>query len=104
MTPYFLVCAALSIIEAFVCSAVIFISRRKGAEAEVWLRLQVGAVVGWVLGGVPPGWAFPAPTPPDPLCSLSTRSANSPFVGKEIKTYPIKKLVATTRRGSVVHC
>lgn len=64
MTPYFLVCAALSIIEAFVCSAVIFISRRKGAEAEVWLRLQVGAVVGWVLGGVPPGWAFPALSPP----------------------------------------
>lgn len=64
MTPYFLVCAALSIIEAFVCSAVIFISRRKGAEAEVWLRLQVGAAVGWVLGGVPPGWAFPALPPP----------------------------------------
>lgn len=103
MTPYFLVCAALSIIEAFVCSAVIFISRRKGAEAEVWLRLQVGAAVGWVLGGSLQAGLF-LPSPPDPLCSLSTRSANSPFVGKEIKTYPIKKLVATTRRGSVVHC
>lgn len=78
MTPYFLVCAALSIIEAFVCSAVIFISRRKGAEAEVWLRLQVGAAVGWVLGGsLQAGLFLPSPPPRSHLLTEHTLSQQS---------------------------